>query len=148
MLHGGGPQQWGRLLGLQDGEDRPQKRKRATLTASQGMGGGTGGGAPCRRAPAPKAPSRTAGEGGGALRNKLTLSLGCAQFAQEAATKVTGMAKNSQHSDQTRMGMVFAETNDDVACLVFVAPDYPERVAKQLVDKHARAVESMTKDGA
>ena len=31
---------------------------------------------------------------------------------------------------------------------MFVAPDYPERVAKQLVDKHARAVESMASDGA
>jgi hypothetical protein len=31
---------------------------------------------------------------------------------------------------------------------VFVAPDYPERVAKQMVDKHARAVESMAADGA
>ena len=32
--------------------------------------------------------------------------------------------------------------------IVFVAPDYPERVAKQMVDKHARAVESMAADGA
>ena len=35
-----------------------------------------------------------------------------------------------------------------LADVVFCAPDYPERVAKQLVDKHARAVESMASDGA
>ena len=34
-----------------------------------------------------------------------------------------------------------------LAPAVVVAPDYPERVAKQLVDKHARAVEGMTGDG-
>ena len=63
--------------------------------------------------------------------------------------KVQGMAKQQQLvTDQTRMGMIFAETDDDLAYLVFVAPDYPERVAKQLVDKHARAVESMAGDGA
>lgn len=72
----------------------------------------------------------------------------CAQFAQEAAGKVTAMGKQSTASEQTRMGMVFAETDDELAYLVFVAPDYPERVAKQLVDKHARAVESMASDGA
>ena len=71
------------------------------------------------------------------------------QFAQEAGTKVTGMAKQQQLvTEQTRMGMLFAETDDEMAYLVFVAPDYPERVAKQLVDKHARAVESMASDGA
>ena len=75
-------------------------------------------------------------------------ALCCAQFAQEAASKVTSMAKASTTSDQTRMGMMFAETDDELAYLVFVAPDYPERVAKQLVDKHARAVESMASDGA
>jgi hypothetical protein len=70
-------------------------------------------------------------------------------FAQEATVKVQGMAKQQQLvTDQTRMGMIFAETDDDLAYLVFVAPDYPERVAKQLVDKHARAVESMAGDGA
>ena len=63
--------------------------------------------------------------------------------------KVQGMAKQQQLvTDQTRMGMIFAETDDDLAYLVFIAPDYPERVAKQLVDKHARAVESMAGDGA
>jgi len=72
----------------------------------------------------------------------------CAQFAQEASAKVGSMAKNATASDQTRMGMLFAETDDELAYLVFVAPDYPERVAKQLVDKHARAVESMASDGA
>lgn len=61
---------------------------------------------------------------------------------------MTSMAKASTTSDQTRMGMMFAETDDELAYLVFVAPDYPERVAKQLVDKHARAVESMASDGA
>ena len=70
------------------------------------------------------------------------------QFAQEASAKVTAMAKQQQLvTEQTRMGMVFAETDDELAYLIFVAPDYPERVAKQLVDKHARAVESMASDG-
>ena len=39
--------------------------------------------------------------------------------------KVQGMAKQQQLvTDQTRMGMIFAETDDDLAYLVFVAPDY------------------------
>eukprot|EP01050_Picozoa_sp_SAG11_P029975 SAG11_NODE_8664_length_989_cov_1.688764_2_plen_36_part_01 len=29
---------------------------------------------------------------------------------------------------------------------VFCAPDFPERVAKQVVDKHARGVETMAGD--
>ena len=33
-------------------------------------------------------------------------------------------------------------------CSVFLAPDYPDRVAKPLVKKHADAVESMKSDGA
>ena len=70
------------------------------------------------------------------------------KFAEEATAKVTGMAKQQQLvTEQTRMGMIFAETDDELAYLIFVAPDYPERVAKQLVDKHARAVESMASDG-
>ena len=69
-------------------------------------------------------------------------------FAQEAMAKVTAMAKQQQLvTEQTRMGMIFAETDDELAYLIFVAPDYPERVAEQLVDKHARAVESMASDG-
>ena len=68
-------------------------------------------------------------------------------FAQEASAKVTAMAKKQKLvTEQTRMGMIFAETDDELAYLIFVAPDYPERVAKQLVDKHARAVESMAED--
>jgi vesicle-associated membrane protein 7 len=43
--------------------------------------------------------------------------------------------------------MIFAETSDALAYVLFTAPSYPERVAKQLVDKHARAVESMQGDG-
>ena len=43
--------------------------------------------------------------------------------------------------------MVFAETDDFLAYIVIVAPAYPERVAKQLVDKHARGVESLASDG-
>ena len=69
-------------------------------------------------------------------------------FVQEASVKVRGMAKQHLITDQTRAGTIFAETDDELAYLVFVAPDYPERVAKQLVDKHARAVESMAGDGA
>lgn len=69
-------------------------------------------------------------------------------FAQEASAKVTAMAKQQQIvTELTRIGMIFAETDDELAYLIFVAPDYPERVAKQLVDKHARAVESMASDG-
>jgi len=49
--------------------------------------------------------------------------------------------------NQTRMGMVYAETDENLAYIVFVSPSYPERVAKQIVDKHARAVESMASDG-
>ena len=45
-------------------------------------------------------------------------------------------------------GMAFAETDDELAYLVFVAPGYPEQVAKDVVDRHARAIESMAGDGA
>ena len=109
---------------------------------------------PAEREP-PDPPPRLISHGGPtlvlapcAVRLTPAPALCCAQFAQEAASKVQSMAKQSTASDQTRMGMLFAETDDELAYLVFVAPDYPERVAKQLVDKHARAVETMAADGA
>ena len=72
---------------------------------------------------------------------------------QEAAIlgKVQGMAKKQQAlvMDLTdQRGTAFAETDDDLAYLVFVAPGYPEQVAKDVVDRHARAIESMAGDGA
>ena len=74
-------------------------------------------------------------------------------FEQEAAIlgKVQGMAKKQQAlvMDLTdQRGMAFAETDDELAYLVFVAPGYPEQVAKDVVDRHARAIESMAGDGA
>ena len=68
-------------------------------------------------------------------------------FAQEASVKARGMAKQHLITDQTRAGTIFAETDDELAYLVFVAPDYPQRFADELVDKHARMVESMAGDG-
>ena len=69
------------------------------------------------------------------------------EFSQEAQAKVTAMTKQQSVTEQTQMGMIFAKTDDELAYLIFVAPDYPERVAKQLVDKHALAVKLMASDG-
>ena len=69
-------------------------------------------------------------------------------FADGVKGVLSGMsAQQSLIVNQTRMGMVYAETDDNLAYIVFVSPSYPERVAKQIVDKHARAVESMASDG-
>ena len=46
----------------------------------------------------------------------------------------------------SRFGMIYGETNGTLAYLIFVAPDYPEPVAKQMADKHAGSVESMASD--
>eukprot|EP01051_Picozoa_sp_SAG22_P011404 SAG22_NODE_1093_length_5587_cov_2.485334_2_plen_231_part_00 len=69
-------------------------------------------------------------------------------FAGEAGQKATGFGKQQQLiTEQARTGMIFAETDDDMAYICFVAPDYPERVAKTIVDRHARGVEAMQNDG-
>lgn len=69
-------------------------------------------------------------------------------FQGEAMQKATGFGKQQQLiTEQARTGMIFAETDDEMAYMVFVAPDYPERVAKTIVDRHARGVESMRSDG-
>eukprot|EP01051_Picozoa_sp_SAG22_P008692 SAG22_NODE_680_length_7934_cov_5.365539_6_plen_327_part_00 len=69
-------------------------------------------------------------------------------FAGEAGQKATGFGKQQQLiTEQARTGMIFAETDDDRAYICFVAPDYPERVAKTIVDRHARGVEAMQEDG-
>ena len=69
------------------------------------------------------------------------------KFAEEASAKVTEMATEQELvTEQTRVGMIFAETDDDLAYLVFVSPDYHEEAAKQLADKHASAVNSMASD--
>ena len=75
-------------------------------------------------------------------------TLCCPQFAGQAAQNVTSMATHSTARQQTLVGMMFAETDDELAYLVFVSSDYPERAAKQLAAEHARAVKSMTLHGA
>jgi hypothetical protein len=68
-------------------------------------------------------------------------------FTKEATEKVTAMTQNNESVlEQTKMGMIFGKTDEDLAYLIFVAPDYPESVAKHMVDKYARAVKSMTDD--
>ena len=68
-------------------------------------------------------------------------------FAEVAAEKVTDMAKQQELvKAQTGMGVIFGETDDQLAYLIFVAPEYPEPAAKQLAEKHARAVKSMAAD--
>lgn len=69
-------------------------------------------------------------------------------FGLVAKEKLESFSPNQQLITlQSRSGMVFAETDDFLAYIVVVAPTYPERVAKQLVDKHARGVESLASDG-
>jgi len=69
-------------------------------------------------------------------------------FSQEATSVVPKMQPQQEFiSDQSRMGMVYGSTDASLAYIVFCAPDYPERVAKQLIKKHADAVEGMSGDG-
>ena len=76
-------------------------------------------------------------------------------YGNEASQKLSQMKADETNfvPEQTRMGMLFVEIgeideeHEKLAYLIFVAPDYSESAAKQLLNKHARAVESMAKDG-
>ena len=52
--------------------------------------------------------------------------------------KARGMAKQHLITDNTRAGTIFAETDDELAYLVFVAPDYLERFADEPSSSEAK----------
>ena len=69
-------------------------------------------------------------------------------YANEAPTKVGEMRQNQEELEgmSTRVGEIFAKTDEKLAYLVFVDPNYPENLAKELAGKHMEGVQSMIKD--